>query len=129
MRIKQWWIEKGIENWNVATVVDLANREDSIGIVNETEKAYRVVCSSDYGTVTIWVPKSCTMTEEEWEAEQAAEMERSRRYFQRMEEGRERLEKLIAWAKEQGVKGVRIGLRKATVLKKIEEAGLVAPEF
>ena len=81
--------------------------------------------SIDYTTVngeyesckSVWVPKSCTMTKEEYEATLIEEKKR-------FEEGKVAYEKLVAWAKDQGVKGVRVGLRKETILKKINEAGL-----
>ena len=43
---------------------------------------------------------------------------------QRFEAGCERYEKLLAFCKEHKIKGVRSGLRMATLLNKIEAAGL-----
>lgn len=116
--IKEWFFNKiQNEHRNIHFLYD------EVQIVKETEKAY-MVCI-DYTTVngeyesckSVWVPKSCTMTKEEYEATLIEEKKR-------FEEGKAAYEKLIAWAKDQGVKGVRVGLRKETILKKINEAGL-----
>ena len=92
-------------------------------IVRETEKAYQgfIACGTIDGEwdgdKLIWVPKSCTMTEEEYQAEQDAAQKR-------FEDGCKAYEQLIAFAKANGVKGVRSGMRKATIEKKLCEAGL-----
>ena len=95
-------------------------------IEKETEKAYRVrmVIESCDGesemSIMVWVPKSCTQTAEEYEAE-------SKEYIDRFEAGKEKYAKLVEWAKAQGVKGVRVGLRKSTIIAKIEALGLAVP--
>lgn len=96
---------------------------DAVQIVKETEKAYMVCIAyttrdGEYESFrNVWVPKSCTLTKYEYEKELAEEKKR-------FEDGKAAYEKMIAWAKGNGVKGVRVGLRKETILKKINEAGL-----
>lgn len=96
-------------------------------INKETEKAFQVfveytTIDGEYeGEKLVWVPKSCTMTREEYLKEEA-EAEK------RFEDGKAAYDNLVAWAKENGVKGVRVGMRKTTILEKIEKAGLTYPE-
>lgn len=120
MRVKDWFVGK-IEvraGWHLVNYI--------YQIEKETEKAYYVAmevirndgeCES---MIRTWVPKSCTQTVEEYEAERAQAVAR-------FEAGKEKYSKLVEWAKTQGVKGVRVGLKKDTILAKIAEAGLVAP--
>ena len=44
-----------------------------------------------------------------------------------MENGLKYNEILVTYAKNNGVKGVRIGMRTVTLIKKIEDAGLDVP--
>lgn len=93
-------------------------------VVRETEKAYQVFIECGRidgewdGDKLIWVPKKCTMTEEEYQAEQAAAEKR-------FEDGCKAYDQLLAFAKEHGVKGVRSGMRKSTIEQKMREAGVV----
>lgn len=118
MRIKDWF-ENKIESEHGGFVVEV------LGVERETEKAYllsiEIGYSSDISkTINVWVPKSCTMTEEEYEKEQE-EMEK------KIEDGLAYNEKLLAFAKENLVKGVRKGMRTVTLISKIREAGLEVP--
>lgn len=118
MKVKDWFLAKNL-NSNQQFIVNVA---DDLWIMRETEKAALIMADSDYGKVQFWCPKSCIISDEDYQAQHEAEIER-------IKAGGERLAKLIEWAKEQGVKGVRKGMRKVTVLAKIEAAGLVAPQF
>jgi len=95
-------------------------------VVRETEKAYLLsvegcTCDGEYDVYRkIWVPKSCTLTAEEYEAEQ-------NRIDKAFEDGRKYNERLVAFCKANKIKGARIGLRTATLIKKIEDAGLEVP--
>lgn len=94
---------------------------DTLGVEAETEKAYKLrievgYCSSIEFQASVWVPKSCTMTEDEKIEEELAQVER-------FEAGCRAYEKILAFAKENGLK-VRKGMRKATLLAKIADAGL-----
>ena len=93
-------------------------------VCKETEKAYllrfevaRIDGEWDGGK-NIWVPKKCTMSEEEYRAE----LEAAEKHF---EEGCKAYDQLIAFAKANGVKGIRSGMRKATIEQKMREAGVV----
>ena len=118
MKVKDWFLAKTL-NSDQQFIVNVA---DDIWAMRETEKAVLLMADSDYGKVQFWCPKSCIISDEEYKAQQDAEIAR-------VKAGGERLTKLIEWAKEQGIKGVRKGMRKVTVLAKIEAAGLVAPQF
>jgi len=92
-------------------------------VVHETEKAYKVLIECSRidgewdGDKLIWVPKKCTMTAEEYEAEKAAAEKR-------FEDGCKAYDQLLSFAKANGVKGVRSGMRKSTILQKMREAGV-----
>lgn len=118
MRIKDWFLNKNFTS-NERFVINCA---DELVVTRKTEKAVFIEAVSDYGKLKFWVPKSCIMTDEEVEKEIN---ERNKK----MEAGLDRLQKLVAWAKEKGVKGVRMGMRRITVEKKIREAGLGVPEM
>lgn len=71
---------------------------------------------------------------ESWKASQVIEFLlncKPRRYYEIVAENKknniDKYEKLIAWAKERGVKGVRAKMKKVNVLRKIEEVGLKVP--
>lgn len=112
--IKDWFEKKMDLNGGFIESVD--------GIERETEKAYLLTitvgwCSSVSTTVSRWVPKSCVMTEEEFEAEQKKTVER-------IESVKEKHDKAYEFAKAHGLK-VRINFRTATIIEKITAAGLV----
>lgn len=93
-------------------------------VIKETEKAVLIsfeVSSIDGewdGVKHIWVPKKCTMTEAEYQAELEAD-------HKRFEDGCKAYDQLIAFAKANGVKGIRSGMRKSTIEQKMREAGVV----
>lgn len=84
-------------------------------VIDETEKAYKLSIEmnsldGEYNKVkSRWIPKSASMSEEEYKT---ALNDRKTRY-----------EKAIDFAKNKGVKGVRKGMKKTTILKKIRDAG------
>lgn len=92
-------------------------------IIAETEKAYKMELYTESLDgehdlkFTRYVPKSATETKAEREKE---EKRQERRY----EAGKKKYEKMLAFAKQNGVKGVRSGMRKDTILEKIRKAGL-----
>lgn len=91
-------------------------------IIKETEKAYYVEieysrCDGESEIfVEQWIPKSVVITEEEEKAEEKKQEER-------MQAGFEKYMELYNWALAQGIK-VRKKSTTATILKKIEEAGM-----
>lgn len=95
----------------------------AVEVVKETEKAYQVsvefaTLDGEYdGEKLMWCPKSCTMTADEYEKETESQKAR-------FESGCKKYEEMIKFAKDNGVKGVRSGMRKETILAKINNAGL-----
>ena len=63
------------------------------------------------------------MTEEDFKKEE----ERQEKRIKRFEEGQRKYNELIEFAKENKVKGVRVGWRKETIINKIKDAGLDIP--
>lgn len=120
MKIKDWFVKK-IETPRGYYLINEIEQ-----IEKETEKALYVMVhieSVDGERECLfrtWVPKSCVETFEEYEAERTQAVAR-------FEAGKEKYAMLVDWAKAQGVKGIRVGLKKDTILAKIAAAGLVAP--
>ena len=119
--LKNWFFKKNYSG----------NYEEHFAVVvKETEKAYQVVLTRglDEYDVKTWVPKSCTLaTEEEFKAEliQVAQMEAYRQA--KWEEACKAYKELVEYAQSMGVKGVHEGLKKETILKKMEKAGVALP--
>lgn len=116
MKIKDWKLDEIKRDMNGGFL------EEINGIVKETEKAYCLSITWGYTssltrTATVWVPKSATMTDEEYAEELNAQEER-------FNAGCKRYEELVAFAKSHGIKGVRTGMRAATIRAKLAEAGL-----
>lgn len=92
-------------------------------IIQETEKAVKLFYIDYYGDHNgeTWVSKRCF---ESASAYLAAEDARAARRQAAFEAGAAAYDKLVAWCKEHGVKGVRTGMRKATIMARIKDAGL-----
>lgn len=124
--IKEWFFNK---NW-CSIIRNYMLNERAVYVIDETEKAYKVeggFTTQDgerENTFDFWVPKSCTMTEEEYAAEQKAFAERQEEIEKHFKEGCEAYEALLKFAKENNVKDVRKGMKKETILNKIHDAGL-----
>lgn len=92
-------------------------------MLRETEKAYQVAleCSTIDGEIdtikSVWVPKACTMSEDEAAKEAAAAVER-------FNAGCARYDALVNLAKENGIKGIRKGMKAATIRAKLAAAGV-----
>lgn len=110
MRIKEWFLIKNF-NDNERYAMSVSD----ITIERETEKAYLLKFESDFGTVTKWIPKSCIVTEEE-----------EKEIESKIEDGFNKYEKLIAWAKGNGIK-VRNRMKKSTVVSIIKKSGFEIP--
>ena len=99
-------------------------------IVKETEKAYQILLTLglNESDVKTWVPKSCTLqTEAEFAEELAKVAEYEAKKQERFEAACKAYRDLIAYAQAMGVKGVREGLRKDTIIAKMEKAGVPLP--
>ena len=116
--IKSWFLIKNFTP-DERYVVEVSDRE----ILRETEKAVNIKFTSKYGNLFSWIPKSVFMTEEDYRIEREKEIERAKRF----EEGQRKYNELIEFAKENKVKGVRVGWRKETIINKIKDAGLEVP--
>lgn len=110
MRIKEWFLIKNF-NDNERYAMSVSD----ITIERETEKAYLLKFESDFGSITKWIPKSCIMTDEE-----------EKEVESKIEDGFNKYEKLIAWAKENGIK-VRNRMKKSTVVSIIKKSGFEIP--
>lgn len=120
MMIKEWFLRKNF-NQNEAYIINLAMISGEIGVVAETDKAYKLKAHSDFGTISFWVPKSCTISDEEAKKEMELQMDK-------FNKGMEYNEKLVEFAKQNGIKGIRKGMKTSTLLSKINQAGLIAPQ-
>ncbi|RRG06362.1 MAG: hypothetical protein DUD28_02780 [Lactobacillus sp.] len=88
-----------------------------VKLVTETAKAVKLDFISYQGwDLKVWAPKSALMTA----ADLKANDDRKQNAFAKMDA-------LKAWAKDHGVKGLRARMKKATVIKKINDLGLTAP--
>lgn len=118
--IKDWFLREAIQDSYKRGFFEQANEFGEVEIVKETEKAIFVQAAINdcgIGTIKFWCPKSCIYTQEEVKVliEKANE---------RFLEGKKRYEKLLVFAKENGI-AVRAKMKKETILNKIKQAGLV----
>ena len=125
-----------VESWFLATNFNqqqqyAISRAESVEVIGETEKAVKVAWFTKYGTITSWVPKSVCGLAEKSEAAKKVEEEieaRAKAARERLEAAEKHYEAVLAFAKENKVKGARRGLKLRTLYAKIAEAGLEFPE-
>lgn len=118
--IKSWFIDKNFTQ-SERLVIQTADFGGELETLHETEKAVQFKAFSDYGNITFWCPKSCILKAGEVDAD----MERKATAINK---GLDYNEKLLKLAKENGIKGVRKGMKTDTLKKKIREAGIAIPE-
>lgn len=118
--IKEWFLEKNF-NSNERYVIELAEMNDELLVIQETEKAVQFKAISDFGELKFWCPKSCIYTEEE-------AIEEMQKKSSALKRGLSYNETLLALAKENGIKGVRKGMKTTTLIKKLASAGIDIPE-
>lgn len=88
-----------------------------VKLVAETAKAVKLDFISYLGwDLKVWAPKSALMTAADFKNENS-----------RCNDAFAKMDALKAWAKDHGVKGLRKFMKKATVIRKINDLGLVAP--
>lgn len=121
MTIKNWFLEKNFTQ-NERFIIEAADMGGELFREKETEKAVLFKAVSDYGTLKFWCPKSC-LTENETEQERQYRFEKAERF----QSGLAYNETLVQYAKQAGIKGIRCGMKTATLIKKIAEAGLEVP--
>ena len=125
--VESWFIAKNFNQQQQYAI----SRAESVEVIGETEKAVKVAWFTKYGTITSWVPKSVCGLAEKSEAAKKVEEEieaRAKAARERLEAAEKHYEAVLAFAKENKVKGVRRGLKLRTLYAKIAEAGLEFPE-
>lgn len=114
--IKKWFLDKNFDYYERQAY----NTSFGFTVERETEKAVLIEIDGDYGKVTKWIPKSVLITKEEYETERDAVVDS-------FENGLEYNEKLLKFAKENNVKGIRKGMRTVTLISKIKDYDLEVP--
>ena len=125
--VESWFITKNFNQQQQYAI----SRAESIEVIGETEKAVKVAWFTKYGTITSWVPKSVCGLAEKSEAAKKVEEEieaKAKAARERLEAAEKHYEAVLAFAKENKVKGVRRGLKLRTLYAKIADAGLEFPE-
>lgn len=111
--VKSWFISKNFSS-DEAFIIGCADTS----VVDITEKAMKLRFESDYGTITRWIPKSCLVSG----LDELEEFIRD----ERQENGLKKYEKLLDWARENGLK-VGNHPKKVNLIAKIKKAGLELP--
>lgn len=125
--VESWFIAKNFNQQQQYAI----SRAERIEVIAETEKAVKIAWTTKYGTIKSWVPKSVCGLAEKSEAAKKVEEEieaRAKAARERLEAAEKHYEAVLAFAKENKVKGVRRGLKLRTLYAKIAEAGLEFPE-
>lgn len=114
-----------VADWFSFDLPSYAMRPGEVRIIGESKsgKSWKV----DIETETLdgerdlyftrYMPKAAAKTYAQAEREYKEQKKR-------FEEGVKKYEKLVEFAKKSGVKGVRVGMRKETILKKLNEKGI-----
>ena len=121
--MKEWFYKKTIREdyWN----------NHYCEVIRETEKAFQVqVFTNGSYCQKTWTPKSCCLMSVEEYEKAIAEAETKQKEWEakrqeRFEAACKAYNDLIAYANANGVK-VRSGMRKETILRKMEAAGVPA---
>ena len=125
--VESWFIAKNFNQQQQYAI----SRAERVEVIGETEKAVKVAWFTKYGTITSWVPKSVCGLAEKSEAAKKVEEEieaRAKAARERLEAAEKHYEAVLAFAKENKVKGIRRGLKLHTLYAKIADAGLEFPE-
>ncbi len=124
--MKEWfWSKNGYESYGPYC-------EHAAFVGRETEKAYYLEVIVQNNNFSCWCPKSCTVpTLAEMNEEANNAIQRQAEYEARRQERYEAACKayaeLIEYARKLGVRGVREGLRRETIERKIQNAGYPLP--
>ncbi len=119
--IKEWFFKK-MQQEQHSSHIHLTY--GACEIMKETEKAYLLqveyvtLNGENDGWKNLWCPKKCTMTTEEYALYKIEEQKRDEQMQKNFDEGCKKYEALVKFAKENKVKGVRVGMRTETILKK-----------
>lgn len=99
--IKSWFLEKNFDSNSKYGI-----ETSELAIIKETEKAVQITTrNSDFGNITFWCPKSCLMTEADYEVAEKS-----------FEKSCDRFEQLKEFAKSLGIK-VTARMKKKTILR------------
>ena len=119
LKVADWF-----EPSNVPSYAGIYGWRRNFTIVRETEKAVQIEVEAtsrdgEYDfMVKVWVPKACFESRKDY-------FEKEAKREQAFEDGKARYEKLLAFCKEHGVKGARLGLKTSTLMGLVNKAGLV----
>ena len=117
--IPEWYLSKKLDsNQLYATRV-----ADDAWVAKETEKAFLVNWSTEYGKVSAWVPKSLVSDENIKKAK-----DREINFIKKAESGLSYNKKLVELGKANGVKGVRNRLKTSTLEKLLRDASIELPK-
>ena len=125
--VESWFIAKNFNQQQQYAI----SRAERVEVIGETEKAVKIAWTTKYGTIKSWVPKSVCGLAEKSEAAKNVEEKieaRAKAARERLEAAEKHYEAVLAFAKENKVKGVRRGLKLRTLYAKIADAGLEFPE-
>ena len=125
--VESWFIAKNFNQQQQYAI----SRAERVEVIGETEKGDKVARFTKYGTITSWVPKSVCGLAEKSEAAKKVEEQieaRAKAARERLEAAEKHYEAVLAFAKENKVKGIRRGLKLRTLYAKIADAGLEFPE-
>lgn len=118
-----------IQDWFKYDNPHYAFRRDSGQIVGESDsgKAWKVGIHTETVDgerdiyIERWMPKKAVISNEQYYYEREQwELKREKAF----KKGEKKYSKMIDFAKQNNVKGVRVGMKKETVLEKIRKAGL-----
>lgn len=117
--VPDWFIERNF-NSNERYSMSIA---DNVYSDRETEKAYHVVWETEHGNLNGWIPKSI-VSDDKIRGYLKENIEKQRR----VKEGLNYNEKLVKYAKDNKVKGIRKGMKTKTLIEKIRNQGLEVPK-
>ena len=120
--------EVRVADWFSFELPSYAIQPKKVRIVGESAsgKAWRVDVYADSADgerefyFSKYIPKAAARSEAQYQQEMQS---RAQTQQQRFEAGQKRYNAMIEFAKSKKIKGVRVGLTKQTILRKIKEAG------
>lgn len=113
-KIKDWFMDKNFSP-RQREFIQIAAFNDKLTVIEESEKAVRFKAIFDGRCMEFWCPKSCIET-----VDTTASTVKT--------DGLNYNEALLKLAKENGVKGVRKGMKTVTLISKLAAAGIEIPE-
>lgn len=126
LKVKDWFLDKvDLPPYAMAAYTsELAH--GGFTVMKTTEKAVRVNFNIESSSgehtlnLTRWIPKSAMESKTAYKKAEKAKLQKANKSFN---DGKKKYEKMLSYAKQNNVKGVRSGMRKETILKKLKDAG------